>query len=279
MAQPARRLNCVKSQGKKFHPKYRGFELELARALPTAIDMEAAQSPIWDQGNSGSCSGYSTKSHLEFLQLKELHANTPPGQAPLEWARNQLTPISAFFIYWNERVIEGSTGTDAGATTLLDACTSSQQKGVTTELLWPSTTGNLLISPTQAAFEDALKHKLPDYYALDQDLNEFKRCLSSGFGFSFGVEVFSSFMSDDAAATGIIPFPSGSDSFMGGHALFCMGYDDATGLFKFKNSWGTSWGASGYGFLPYEYMLDADLANDFFTMRLKPTSQNLLVAA
>ena len=35
-----------------------------------------------------------------------------------------------------------------------------------------------------------------------------------------------------------------------------VGYDDTTRLVKFKNSWSPYWGDNGYGYLPYQYIVD-----------------------
>ncbi|HLG96380.1 MAG TPA: hypothetical protein VKX49_08720 [Bryobacteraceae bacterium] len=43
-------------------------------------------------------------------------------------------------------------------------------------------------------------------------------------------------------------------------------YDDAKQLFTFRNSWGSSWGDQGYGYLPYAYVLDPSLASDFWVI-------------
>jgi GNAT superfamily N-acetyltransferase len=37
------------------------------------------------------------------------------------------------------------------------------------------------------------------------------------------------------------------------HAIGVTGYDDQKEHFTFQNSWGTTWGDSGYGYLPYKY--------------------------
>ena len=41
----------------------------------------------------------------------------------------------------------------------------------------------------------------------------------------------------------------------GGHAFTIVGYDDRTKVFKFINSWSTSWGDGGYGYLTYDTFL------------------------
>jgi hypothetical protein len=48
--------------------------------------------------------------------------------------------------------------------------------------------------------------------------------------------------------------PDEWDYCEGGHAICIVGHDDKKKQFKFKNSWGKSWGKKGYGFLPYRYM-------------------------
>ena len=40
-------------------------------------------------------------------------------------------------------------------------------------------------------------------------------------------------------------------------------YDDSNQYFIYANSWGTSWGANGYCYILYEYLLNPNLGNDF----------------
>ena len=56
------------------------------------------------------------------------------------------------------------------------------------------------------------------------------------------------------------------ETLLGGHAITLVGYNTKTQYFMFQNSWGTSWGQGGYGFLPYAYIQDPHLANDFCYM-------------
>jgi C1A family cysteine protease len=253
--------------------KYSSMELHSRPVmLAPLIDWRPLQSPVWDQGQTGSCSGFSSRSHLEALQLMGLRLKAPIGTNPLEWSVSQFTQISAFFHYWNTRAAEGDASSDAGATTLLDVCNQLQIKGACSEATWPSNGGssNVTTCPPSKAYGEAYHHKLPNFYAVANNLSELKRCLSNGFGFVFGIPVYESFMGQDAASTGVIPYPSPSEGIEGGHALYCVGYDDSKQAFIFKNSWTDQWGDNGYGYLPYDYMLN--LADDQFTMRLVPTA-------
>jgi C1A family cysteine protease len=49
-----------------------------------------------------------------------------------------------------------------------------------------------------------------------------------------------------------VPDPGGV--FEGGHAVLVVGYDDKKKRFRFQNSWGTDWGARGFGYFTYDYM-------------------------
>jgi Papain family cysteine protease len=40
---------------------------------------------------------------------------------------------------------------------------------------------------------------------------------------------------------------------LGGHAIVIIGYDDSKNAFRIQNSWGNSWGDSGYTWLDYKY--------------------------
>ena len=52
---------------------------------------------------------------------------------------------------------------------------------------------------------------------------------------------------------------------MGGHAISAFGYDDEKGALLIRNSWGEEWGENGYGWLPYEYVLQG-LVQDFWSV-------------
>ena len=55
---------------------------------------------------------------------------------------------------------------------------------------------------------------------------------------------------------------------MGGHAVVAVGYDDTQGRFRIRNSWGAAWGQNGYFTMPYQYLLEENLSDDFWTIRL-----------
>ncbi len=97
---------------------------------------------------------------------------------------------------------------------------------------------------------------------------QMKGCLASGYPFVFGFTVYESFESEDVAKTGVVPMPAHTEKVLGGHAVTAVGYDDAQQRFIVRNSWGTDWGMKGYFTMPYAYLTDSNLADDFWTVRL-----------
>jgi C1A family cysteine protease len=82
-------------------------------------------------------------------------------------------------------------------------------------------------------------------------------------------------MGAKVAATGVVPMPADSDNVEGGHAIDIIGYNDQSqenagipGLHVvFRNSWSDQWGADGYGFLPYDYVIGGQYASDGWMIR------------
>ena len=48
--------------------------------------------------------------------------------------------------------------------------------------------------------------------------------------------------------------------------MLAVGYNEAKRVFLVRNSWNVTWGVKGYGTIPYEYLLNSDLADDFWTI-------------
>jgi C1A family cysteine protease len=177
-----------------------------------------------------------------------------------------MTP-SRLFIYYNERAIEGTTASDAGAS-IRDGFKTIAAQGVCQEKHWPYNPAMFATEPNKDCYFAALSHKTLQYLGVAQ-FHDMLDCLASGFPFVFGITVYDSFESDASNATGNVPMPGPNEGVLGGHALLAVGYSLATARINFRNSWGTSWGDAGYGTIPIQYLTNPDLASDFWTIRLE----------
>jgi C1A family cysteine protease len=64
-----------------------------------------------------------------------------------------------------------------------------------------------------------------------------------------------------------VPMPKPKEKQLGGHAVLAVGYDDATERFLVRNSWGPKWALAGYFTMPYAYVTDDNLSDDFWTIK------------
>jgi C1A family cysteine protease len=92
-------------------------------------------------------------------------------------------------------------------------------------------------------------------------------CLAEGFPFVFGFTVYDSFESEAVAQSGEVSMPASGESVAGGHCVVAVGYDETKRVFIVRNSWGSDWGLNGYCLMPFEYLLNPQLAGDFWTVR------------
>jgi len=221
--------------------------------LPSSVDLRSQCPAVYDQGQLGSCTANAIAAALEFDQMKEKQSNV-------------FVP-SRLFIYYNERVMEGTVNEDSGAQ-IRDGIKSVGKQGDCPETLWPYDIKKFAVKPPDKCYQQALKFKAVQYQRLSQILNQLKGCLASGYPFVFGFTVYESFESQQVAQTGHASMPLPKETVVGGHAVMAVGYDDSQNWFIVRNSWGDGWGLKGYFTLPYAYLLEQNLASDFWTIRL-----------
>jgi C1A family cysteine protease len=221
-------------------------------ALPPSVDLRTSCPPVYDQGQLGSCTANAIGGALQFNQMKE--------------GLSDIFVPSRLFIYYNERVMENTVDQDSGAM-IRDGIKSVSKEGAPHETLWPYVISKFKAKPSPKAYKDALKHRAILYERVTPTIDQLKGCLASGFPFVFGFAVYESFESSEVAKSGIVPMPKPKERQLGGHAVLAVGYDDTTSRFIVRNSWGDKWGISGYFMMPYDYLTDANLSDDFWTIK------------
>jgi C1A family cysteine protease len=134
--------------------------------------------------------------------------------------------------------------------------------------MWPYNIAQFATKPSAQCYTAAASHKAIQYQRVARNLSQMKGCLASGYPWVLGFTVYDSFESAQVAKTGIVPMPGPTEKVLGGHCVVAVGYDDSQQAFIMRNSWGTGWGMKGYFTMPYAYLLDVNLSDDFWTIRL-----------
>jgi C1A family cysteine protease/uridine phosphorylase len=222
-----------------------------SKGLPQLVDLRSKCPPVYNQGQLGSCTANGIGGAIEFDQRKQGTKTFAP---------------SRLFIYYCERVIEGTISQDSGAQ-IRDGIKAVAAVGAPPETDWPYNIQKFADQPPPNAYADAKQDLVASYARVSQILSQMQGCLADGYPFVFGFSVYSSFESDAVAQTGIVPMPATGESLLGGHCVVAVGYDNTKRVFIVRNSWGAGWGLKGYCLMPYEYLLDANLASDFWTLR------------
>ena len=226
--------------------------------LPSKVDLRPKCPKVYDQGQLGSCTGNAIGAAIQFERIKQKLKSA-----------TSLVP-SRLFIYYNERTIERTVSQDSGAQ-IRDGIKSVAAQGTCFESgpnSWPYDIKEFAKQPPKAAFDLALNNQIISYSRLVSTLNQLKGCLGSGYPFVFGFTVYESFEGPDVARTGLVPMPKSSEKTLGGHAVMAVGYDDSSQNFIVRNSWGTDWGQKGYFMMPYAYLTETNLSDDFWTIRM-----------
>jgi C1A family cysteine protease len=234
--------------------------------IPTSKDLRPWFSPIENQGNLGSCTANAGVGLLEYYENR---------------AFGKFIDESRLFLYKVTRDLLGWIGdTGAFVRTTMKAMTLF---GVPPEEYWPYVVSKFDIEPSAFLYAFAQNYQAISYYRLDSPgvtrpvlLQKIKMNINLGLPPMFGFTVYNSYT--QAAASGKIPYPVPTDRVVGGHAIVTAGYDDnmkikntnsggqeTKGALLIRNSWGVSWGDNGYGWLPYDYILNG-LAIDWWSL-------------
>ncbi len=238
-------------------------------SLPAKVDLRQWCSPIENQGGLGSCSANAAVGIVEYFEQR---------------AFGKHVEGSRLFVYKATRNLMGVTG-DTGAW-LRNTMGALALCGIAPEKYWPYTdqTPDFDEEPSSFVYSVADNYEALRYFCHDplgknvppaKVLANVKRFLAAGIPSMFGFFGFPSFNQSDIK--GGIPFPCVGEQAQWGHAIVAVGYDDnkkiknlkcnkqTKGALLIRNSWGTSWGDKGYGWLPYDYVLNR-IALDFWSL-------------
>lgn len=238
-------------------------------SLSAKVDLRQWCSPIESQMELGSCTAQAAVGVAEYFERR---------------AFGKHIDGSRLFVYKTTRNLMGVTG-DTGAW-VRNAMGALVLCGVPPEKYWPYTDAkpDFDQEPSSFVYAVAGNYKTARYFCHNPlgmnistkvVLRRIKLYLAAGIPSMFGFFGFPSF--DWSNVEGGVPYPCPGEQAIWGHAVVAVGYDDGmeikntecdketTGALLFRNSWGTGWGDEGYGWIPYDYVLDG-LALDFWSL-------------
>ena len=207
--------------------------------IPPVMDYEAQMTPVKNQYERGSCVAFATCAVKEYQESKQ--------------SAKQLD-FSEEFLYDNV----GMPGGGAQPRVAMDFLVKT---GVCLEKLWPySVKATDQSSPPwipwkasthRQLYVAAAPYKAQAYTRLVSTQDMMQSLVMNG-PFLLAVGWLSNWTEPkefDKEGYPILRPNQGVEE--GGHALCCVGYDQKARTFKFKNSWGTSWGKNGYAKLTF----------------------------
>lgn len=239
-------------------PDPRNYKLTLPTAsLPDSADNRVNFPPVLDQGQLGSCTANASGVAFD-------HGRKRQGLGFISPSRLK--------IYYDERVIENSVDSDAGAQ-MSDAIKVLANQGACPETDWPYDISKFKTKPPQKAYDDAVKDVLVKYYQVNQTDNDIMAAIAAGYAVIFGFTVFNSF--EHITTNGLVSMPTSQDiqqGPLGGHAgVLCAYHHDAQGhlFYDDQNSWGVGFGDKGHVYFPANYFnASSQLASDFWALEV-----------
>jgi C1A family cysteine protease len=216
-----------------------------AQALPDKVDLRASWWTINDQENTGSCVGWATADgvvrwHMVKAGLLGRHEMLSPRHVWM--ASKETDSITAL----PETFLE-----EAGTMTKA-AVRVARHTGVARESDLPFHIHTLMYVGSEGSFYSrCAKHRIASYHNLRHDLDAWKHWLAESGPILVALQVDSSWDAAGLNAGKIDDFVPGT--VRGGHAVAVVGYRK-DGRFIVRNSWGTSWGVRGFGYVHPDYI-------------------------
>jgi len=221
-----------------------GFSILSRR--PEFVDLRPGFPPVYDQGGTNACVGFSTVGGLGEYYARKLGWNTR---------------FSSRFLWNMGRKMGGYLEQNEGmmisdAQKIMDAYGMLPEAQFPFPVVYPEQNPTLFQQllterPSNAQINEAKKFRISQGWKTVPTVSAMRTALADGKPVVFGIAVFSNIA--QTGPDGLIPMPTAQDNFEGGHAVVAVGYDNARRVFIIRNSWGANWGENGYGYLPYDF--------------------------
>lgn len=227
-----------------------GYKKSLRMKAASTVSVRHLLPQVWNQGSIGSCVGHAVSDAHYAAQVRA----------------GDKTPMnpSRLFVYYNARLMQGWQDSDNGCY-IRDAMKSVAKQGVANEKIWPYKVTKFSKKPPTSAYASGLSNQALAYERVDSSkIENIKAALSDGLPVVFGAMLYESFYD---LKNGKVRMPTKGEKAIGGHAMILADATDSTQDCDTKNSWGKHWGNDGYHKMPYEYLTNKNLCDDFWVLK------------
>lgn len=223
--------------------------------IPAKVDLRKYMTHVEDQSQTNSCCANAVAGAYEYINKRYAMSKG-----------DKTDDISRLFIYYvgrkkDQQLFREDTSVapkDEGMS-LGGAISALELKGACLERNWPFDIDKVNNKPADSCFGEALRYKIADSQKIPVDLSSMRCCLAEGHPIVFGLKLTAQFFKPAPGGGISTPDPDDPQSSEHGlHAMLIVGYNDRQETFVVRNSWGTSWGDRGYGYVPYDYICNDD---------------------
>jgi C1A family cysteine protease len=212
--------------------------------LPEKYDLSGAMPTPGNQRSLGSCTAwavaYGYKSWQEHIQHKTIYDNS--------------TLMSPAYIY-NQIHLRNTS--DGGGSYIHEALDLLQKEGVCSleDMPYSGALWSYTEQPNNQQQNAAKKNRISHYRYFVPNNVEIKSAIYGGNPVIIGI-IIDGYKLNSTTENGLKIWRTTDDEVIGRHAMVVVGYDDGNSTFKVLNSWGSSWGNSGYAFIDYDLFAD-----------------------
>lgn len=249
------------------------ISLKIADVKTDSHSNKALIPQVEDQGNWGSCVGFGCNYAMSMI---------------MSVVAKRAVRFSARYTYRLGRYIAGLSG-DSGLW-VKNGLGSLVRYGAVEEFRYPYDTSTNIddkVDPDLHPLAEDIRGS--KYFRLDypnitrgEMITRINKYISQKFPVVCGFYCFDTIFHRQTDQSGAIPYPTPNEGIVGGHCICLTGYDKnkevvnpldglkTVGAWQFVNSWSEHWGESGYGWLPFDYLvrpLNGEiLADEFYVL-------------